>query len=116
MKKHKWISIFSLILFFALPMFADAQASMPFGGRVTQLGTDLAHTIVCSAPVGPFLIRPYNAAVPGPYFARTSSKFPKRGGYALGLYKLIPDVGTCVNPATGAPLPAFELKIYGVSR
>lgn len=39
---------------------------------------------------------------------------PKSGGYILGLYNSIPNTTTCYNPASGVPLPAFGIKLYGV--
>ncbi|MBP6858182.1 MAG: hypothetical protein KBC11_03295 [Candidatus Pacebacteria bacterium] len=117
MKHHKYLVI---IIFIALliPIISYAQSigtKMPVGGKVIQSGKSPA--IVCAAMSGPIFIRPYNLALPGPYFIRASlSGRPKSGGYILGLYSTIPDLGTCTNPETGVPIPAFELKPYGVSR
>ncbi|MCC7436721.1 hypothetical protein IT402_02520 [Candidatus Nomurabacteria bacterium] len=117
MKHHKYIV---LIIFIALliPVFTQAQSfglKMPVGGKVIQAGKTPA--IVCAAMSGPIFVNPYNIAIPGPYFVRAGlSGKPKSGGYILGLYSVIPDIGTCTNPETGVPIPAFELKPYGVSR
>lgn len=118
MKHHKYIAILTLVAVILLPLMAYAQSvgiKMPVGGKVIQTGK--TPLIVCAAISGPIFIRPYNAALPGPYFIRASlSGRPKVGGYILGLYSPIPDVGTCTNPETGVPIPAFELKPYGVSK
>lgn len=48
--------------------------------------------------------------------SNVSIKKPLPGKYILGNYSLVPDLGTCYNPETGVPIPAFEIKPYGVSR
>lgn len=118
MKHHKYIAILTLLIIVIIPIMAYAQSAglkMPVGGKVLQVGKTPA--IVCVAMSGPIFIRPYNAALPGPYFIRAGlSGKPKVNGYILGLYSTIPDLGTCTNPETGVPIPAFELKPYGVSK
>lgn len=118
MKRHKNISLLIILCTVLIPVFAYAGSiglSMPVGGKVLQAGKTPA--IVCAAMSGPIFIRPYNAALPGPYFIRAGlAGKPKVGGYIIGLYSAIPDLGTCTNPETGAPIPAFELKPYGVSK
>jgi hypothetical protein len=119
MKKHKWISIALFLLIFIIPLFVHAQLKLnaPKGGKVVKTQTDLQSQVVCAAASGAFMIKPFNTAVPGPYFIRATTRgMPKKDGFILGLYKIIPDLGTCVNPATGVPVPAFEVKLYGVSK
>lgn len=117
MKSHKYIVLIiaGLIL---IPIIASAQSlgfNRPTGGSVIQSGKTPA--IVCAAMSGPIFIRPFNISVPGPFFIRTAlNGRAKVGGYILGNYRVIPDLGTCTNPETGVPIPAFELKPYGVSR
>ncbi len=120
MKKHAIIGILLLSLMFVPPTIAQAvvlNRAAPVGGRMTSIPTDLQASIVCSATYGPFLLTPFNISVPGPFFIQDSKRgTPKRNGYFLGLYKPMPDMGTCYNPETGAPIPAFGIKLYGVSR
>ena len=120
MVRHKIIGLFILATAIMAPVLtlrAATFGSFGVGGKITATQTDLQATITCAATYGPFIVRPVNLATPGPYFIRTSlTQTPKRNGYFLGLYKPIPDVSTCYNPETGAPVPAFEIKIYGVSR
>ena len=113
----KILFILGIVALFPLTSYAASFGSFGVGGRVNQLPPDLEATIVCSAPYGPFTLRPFNTAVPGPYFIRnTVQSTPSRNGYFLGLYRAIPDLGICTNPETGTPVPAFEVKVYGVSR
>jgi hypothetical protein len=118
MKHHKYIAITLFILFISVPFLVSAKGfglKRPVGGRVTKTGSSAE--IVCSAASGPIFIKPFNVAVPGPFFIRTTNNgTPKKGGYLLGNYTAVPDVGTCYNPETGAPVPAFELKPYGASK
>jgi hypothetical protein len=118
MKHHKRVVILIITVIAFLPIIVYAQSSglkRPVGGKVIMVGKTAA--IVCAAMSGPIFIRPYNIAPPGPYFIRAGlSGKPKVNGYILGLYNIVPDTGTCTNPETGVPIPAFELKPYGVSK
>ncbi len=118
MYNHRILGILFFIGLCALPLFSYAQSlgiSQPVGGKVVKVGK--SETLVCAATVGPIFITPFNIAPPGPFFIRLStSGRPKKGGYIIGNYSVVPDIGTCYNPETGAPIPAFELKPYGVSR
>lgn len=118
MKHHKYIGIISFIFLSFFPVVGYAGSlglNKPTGGRVLTAGK--TPLIVCAAMSGPIFIRPFNISAPGPFFIRTAlSGKPKTGGYLLGNYKIIPDLGTCTNPETGVPIPAFELKPYGVSK
>lgn len=134
MRKHKYMALFIGLLIFIMPaitlgdiFYNDTNINglqnargvnlltKPLGGKVIAVGKTPA--IVCAAMSGPIFIRPYNIALPGPYFIRASlSGRPKVAGYTLGLYRAVPDIGTCTNPESGVPIPAFELKPYGVSQ
>lgn len=122
MFKHKIIGIMVFFLLVGAPALLYAAPltrsfSMSIGGRITTGPTQLSTVIACAASYGPFLMRPVNVALPGPYFIRaTTSGLPSRGGQLLGKYQIIPDMSTCYNPETGAPVPAFEIKPYGISR
>jgi hypothetical protein len=114
------VALFAVIL---VPVLSHAALQRSFtmgtgiGGSVTSIPTDLQATIVCTAAYGPFIMRPYNTAVPGPYFIRVTNRgTPRRNGNVLALYNTVPDTGTCYNPETGVPVPAFEIKLYGTSR
>lgn len=122
MIKHKIAGIIILLVIGLWPVALSAAGfsrslSFPLGGRVTMTREDLQTEIVCTASYGPFMLFPFNTAIPGPHFIRSATNgIPKRSGYFLGNYMTVPDVGTCVNPVTGIPVTAYEIKIYGVSR
>ncbi len=123
-KKIILIASFTFILGFALGNLMKTKESLavvslqePTGGTVAATQIELAAEIVCNAAIGPFTISPLVNAPTGPYFVRFNrSSTPSIGSKMLGLYTKIPDVGTCYNPETGAPIPAFELTRYGASR
>ncbi len=119
MKKHKLIVLALFLIAFLIPAlsYAISLPTRPFGGSIISTPTDSSATITCTAAYGPFFIRPVAAYPAGPYFIRiTKSGTPKRLGWILGNRSLIPDAKTCFNPETGVPVPAFEVKLYGVSR
>lgn len=106
-----------VVLIIPLTSSAATFGALGIGGRISQTPPDLQSTIVCNASYGPFTVRPFHASIPGPYFIRnTTSTTPRQNGYFLGLYQVVPNMGTCTNPETGAPIPAFEIKTYGASR
>ena len=117
-KHHTYIGATIFILLLIVPFISYAKINTlkkPVGGRVISAQQTAA--IVCAAASGPIFIRTFNIASPGPYFIRTGTAgIPRAGGLILGGYSIIPDLGTCTNPETGAPVPAFELRPYGVSR
>ncbi len=176
MKRHKYISLL-IILGVAIPIITNAAtlsslAKRPLGGRVIRAGQNV--DIACSTISGPIFVRPFNIAVPGPFFIvnpefqpqtqqlrnvedelreirssfsykngdpsqgmkdrekelvekmknlrqtvseiRNTYNMPRSGKLILGNYSLVPDLTTCYNPETGVPIPAFEIKPYGVSR
>lgn len=113
----KIIGFLILCILIILPFSSLAQSAsikMPMGGKVKKTGKTA--TLVCAAMYGPTFVIPYNGAPPGPYFIRAGTRGPKVDKYILGMYNPIPDMSTCYNPESGAPIPAFELKPYGVSR
>jgi hypothetical protein len=118
MKHHRYIGVTIFILLFIVPFISYAKINTlkkPVGGRVVS--SKQTATVVCAAASGPIYMKPFNRASPGPYFVRTgTSGIPKASGYMLGNYSITPDLTTCTNPETGAPVPAFELRPYGVSR
>lgn len=118
MKHHKYIAILALIAIVLLPIMTYAQSAglkMPVGGKVLQVGKTPA--IVCAAMYGPIFMRVFNFSLPGPFFIRGGlAGRPKVNGYLLANYSIVPDLGTCTNPETGVPIPAFELRPYGVSK
>ena len=118
MKHHKYIAIGLFLFLIAIPFIGYAKSfglKLPVGGRV--INTKPTAAIVCTAASGPIFMTVFNIAMPGPFFIRTSTKtLPKSNGYLIGNYSVTPDLGTCVNPETGAPVPAFELKQYGASK
>lgn len=123
MKHHKSIVLIILILIFLIPFVSNAAgfslssslAKRPLGGKIIKSGQSAE--IACSTPSGPIFMRPFNLAISGPFFIRsTTGSFINSGKYLLGNYNLIPDLGTCYNPETGAPIPAFEIKPYGISQ
>lgn len=118
MNHHRIVGITVFILLSIMPFFVFAQSlgtTAPVGGKVLRVGK--SESIVCAAMSGPIFLLPFNIAIPGPFFIRFSKNTkPKRGGYLLGNYNTIPDMGTCYNPETGAPIPAFELRPYGASK
>lgn len=120
MKKHKLIVLGLFLIAFLIPALSYAVKKVPprpFGGSIISTPTDSSATITCTAAYGPFFIRPVAKYPAGPYFIRiTKSGTPKRLGWILGRYQLNPDTKTCLNPETGAPVPAFEVTLYGVSR
>ncbi len=122
MHRHKLITISFLLVVLMIPLIAFAGfgsttfGNRPIGGRIfNTLPTPL---VACSTPAGPLAAQPFIQAFSSPYFIRTvNSGMPRIGGYILGLYNPIPDMsGVCYNPETGAPVPAYEFKTYGVSR
>jgi hypothetical protein len=120
MRKHKIIVLTILIIFIAVPVVSFAisfPTNRPIGGRVITTPIDTAAAIVCAAAYGPFSVLPVNIAVPGPFFIQNiKAGIPARDKHFLALYNAVPDFSTCHNPETGAPIPAFKIKIYGVSR
>lgn len=118
MRHHTAIGVLAFIGLSLFPVAGYAGSlglSSPVGGQVLQAGKTPA--IVCAAMSGPIFMRVFNVAIPGPFFIRAGlAGRPKVGGYLLGNYKVIPDLGTCTNPETGVPIPAFELRPYGVSK
>jgi hypothetical protein len=118
MKHHMYAGVAAFFLLLILPFITYAKISplkRPVGGRVISSRQTAA--IVCAATSGPIFMHVFNIASPGPYFIRIgTSGIPRSGGYLLGTYSIIPDLGTCTNPETGVPIPAFELRPYGVSR
>lgn len=122
MKKHKYIALVLIVLLLIVPAsayafsFGGAALKQPIGGKIAQGPAALESTIVCAASYGPFIMTPYNFAIPGPFFIRSTFQMPRVGGYLIGLYSVTPDMGTCTNPETGAPVPAFEINPYNASR
>ncbi len=118
MKHHKYLSISVFIIFIIFPFFVYAKINplvKPIGGRIVKSGKSAE--IVCAASAGPIFIKSFGNATPGPFFIRNTDKgMPRQNGLILGNYTVVPDVGTCYNPATGAPITAFELRPYGTSR
>jgi hypothetical protein len=121
MKKHKSIVLGIFCIALLIPALSYAIGGIPvrpFGGSIISTPSDNSATIVCTAAYGPFFIKPVSPTFPaGPYFIQITNKgTPKRLGWILGNYELIPDAKTCVNPETGAPIPSFKVKLYGVSK
>lgn len=117
MSSHKYIVLGFLVLCIMVPLMASAASlglMRPTGGRIIKSGPSAE--IVCAATFGPLFIKPVNFAPAGPFFIRTGRMVPRSGGIILGNYNPIPDVGTCYNPETGVPIPAFEFRPYGASR
>ncbi len=117
MYRHKKIVFIAIIALVCIPLAVSAAGfglQRPTGGRIMKSGPSAE--IACAAQYGPIFIKPVNAAPAGPYFIRSGRTFPRQGGLTLGNYNIITDVGTCYNPETGAPIPAFEFKPYGASR
>lgn len=118
MKKHRTITLLFLLILFTSPLVTRASFGLyqPLGGRVLG-GRAVSSVITCAATYGPFAVQPFVLAPIGPYFIRAGlNGAPKTSGYILGLYRSVPDVGTCYNSETGVPIPAFGLQPYGVSR
>lgn len=110
------IAFFIITLLYGGTMtYAAAKKSiltLGFGGRIMQIEDP---NIICFAQYGPITITPYNSAPAMPYFIRSTSRSePKIGGHILGLYKVVPDLNTCVTPEL-VPVPAFEITTYGTS-
>lgn len=106
-----------LIALIAIPVLLHAATLRSLGGRVVSTPQQMSATITCTAAYGPFMMQVFNTAVPGPYFIRATTRgVPSLSSYLLGNYRIIPDIGTCYNSQTGAPVPAFEIKLYGTSR
>lgn len=118
MRHHKYIVFVFIITLIAVPVASYAKGfglTRPTGGRVLSAKPTAA--IACSAIAGPIFIKPVVVGVSGPFFIRVATKMtPREGGLILGNYTVTPDVGTCYNPETGAPVTAYELKPYGASR
>ena len=117
MKKHRTIGFLLLIIVVTNPLTTLASLGLyqPLGGRVLGGGA-VSSVVTCAATYGPFAVQPFVLAPMGPYFIRIGlSGAPKTAGYILGLYRSIPDVGTCYNSETGAPVPAFDINPYAVS-
>lgn len=122
MKRHRNITVIIVLILILIPAIANAVgfsissvAKRPLGGKIIRSGQNA--DIACATISGPIFINPFNTATPGPYFIRsTTGGFPRAGKLFLGNYSLVPDIGTCYNPETGVPIPAFEIKTYGVSR
>lgn len=93
---------------------------MPFGGKVVST-TNPAITCI-NTEGGPVTIIPVRPSMPPTPYAtviatkRHSHIVIKPGSWIIGLYNPIPDVATCINPATGAPVPVLPIVIYGVSK
>lgn len=120
MKKHKFIVLGLLLILIAIPALSFA-ISMPtkraLGGRVITTPPDTAALIVCTVAYGPFSVLPVNPAIPGPFYIENlKSGTPTKNKWVLALYETIPSMDVCNNPETGVPIPAFKIKIYGVSR
>lgn len=122
MKHHRYIAIALLLVIIAVPVIAFAQfgsTSLSFmrsiGGRVASVGPTAA--IQYCLGIGPITIQPFiSGAQQEPYFIRVAANgTPRVGGYILGLYNPVPDGGSCYN-ASGVPVPAYEITLYGVSR
>lgn len=123
MQHHKSIGIGIVGFVFIIPLIAfgagtSSFLSRPFGGRVLDTGAAGNLLITCTSTYGPITMHPYVLGnLPGPYFIRSGkSGSPRTGGFILGLYSQTPDTRTCYNTETGAPVPAYEIKTYGVSR
>lgn len=120
MKHHASLLLLLTITVTAIPFFAFSAGfnfsglALPTGGMVKKIGPSAE--LVCSAQYGPIFIRPVNFGPVGPFFIRTGKSTPLVGRLLLGNYLVVPDVGTCYNPATGVPIPAFEFRTYGTSR
>lgn len=117
MYRHKKIVFILIIGLVFIPLIVSAAGfgfQRPTGGRIVKMGASAE--IACAAQYGPIFIKPVNIAPPGPYFIRSGKSIPRVGGLILANYNTITDVGTCYNPETGVPIPAFEFKPYGASR
>ncbi len=97
-----------------------ASGYLPFGGKVL-LTTNPAVTCV-NTEGGPITITPIRPAFPPALYATTlttkrySNYVIKPGAWIIGLYSPIPNMTTCINPETGAPVPVLPVIIYGVSK
>lgn len=117
MVRHKIIVLSFILFIICIPVVVSASGfgtQRPTGGRIVKMGASAE--IACAAKYGPIFIKPVNIAPTGPYFIRFGKSIPKVGGLILANYNIIPDVGTCYNPETGVPIPAFEFRPYGASR
>ena len=134
MRKHRNIALTLIFILFMVPVITFGEifyndtningpqnsrgvglGNRPVGGKVIKTGKTPA--IVCAAMYGPIFMRVFNAAPFGQIFIRGSlAGRTKVNGYLLANYQIVPDLGTCTNPETGVPIPAFELKPYGVSK
>ncbi len=119
-KLHLFISITVLIITIYTASFVDAsfktipKLTMPFGGKII---TTKSPVITCASTYGPLTMQPITKGIPGiSFISKGDGGTPKTGSYILGNYELAPNVGTCYNTETGAPVPAFSIKTYGVSR
>lgn len=114
------LGIFLILISIPAITFAVSKRTQSFGGMIVMVPTDFSAYITCTAGYGPFYIRPAGQRgliLKGPYFIQFPKKgLPKRNGWILGNYNLVPDTKTCFNPETGAPVTAFEVTLYGVSR
>lgn len=123
MKKHRNIVLVILFIFILIPMVASAAGfsissnltRRSLGGKIIRVGQTAE--IACNTASGPIFVRPFNIATFGPFFTKDTTSLDIRANkQILANYKLIPDLKTCYNPETGAPIPAFEIKTYGISR
>jgi len=95
----------------------SAVKRLPIGGKVLSSGGASSSLITCTATYGPIFMLPYVPALSGPYFIRLGTNgTPRSKGHILGNYSVVPDFKTCFQSQSGVPVPAFEIKLYGVSR
>lgn len=109
-KKYLRAFVFCFIFLFANFLHAQAlsfSSYKPFGGRVISTQTP---SVACTSQYGALQVKSVNQTYgAGPYFIRSTTRPVRVGGWILGFYIPTKDSTTCVNDATGAPIPANEI-------
>jgi hypothetical protein len=120
MKKNIIFGVWATLLFFIFLFFtnfdsANAIIQKPFGGKVTFYKPG-----ICMGGNPPFMITPASPSIlPGPFgtLPTTLGKFPRIGGYALGMHLPAP-TNPCIEVSlTGMSITlSFPITIMGVSQ
>jgi hypothetical protein len=106
--------------------YANAQVpgipglSLAFGGKV--ISTTNPAVACFNAEGGPIIIAPVRDTFPPGMYATTlatkrySNIIVAPGTWIIGTYNPVPEIGTCFNAETAAPIPTFTIKKLGVSK